>query len=231
MGGPGGSVASRMATTWVHDELTELWMHAGDQTPTRFATFMRHAVERANERLHQHSADDNDLRGMGSTATVVGVLGGYLYLAQVGDSRAYLVRDSAAIQLTRDQSVVQALIDAGALSEDEAEMSAHSTTILQALGTAPQVSVDMTWQEARRGDVLVLCSDGLFRVVRREEIGEITAMMQDPADACDTLIALANQRGGPDNVTVVVVRLDGDGLDSPTSSEVVGRNVLSLPQN
>jgi serine/threonine protein phosphatase PrpC len=228
MGGPAGSVASRLATTWIHNELRAAWSTETNQTPQRFATLLRHAIELANARIYQQQIENSELQGMGTTSTAVGVLDGFLYLAQIGDSRAYLVRAGTAIQLTRDQSMVQALIDAGTMTEQEAETSAHGSTILQALGTAPQVAVDMTFQEVRRGDVLFLCSDGLFRVVRREEVADVIARSDDVVAACDKLIQLANERGGPDNVTVVVVRMNGDGLETPSASDAVARNVLTL---
>ena len=98
---------------------------------------------------------------MGTTATVAGVLGDTLYLAQVGDSRAYLVRNGVARQITKDQSLMQKLIEAGELTEEEAEQSERRNIILQALGPEPTIKVDLTHQSVRRGDTLVLCSDGL----------------------------------------------------------------------
>ena len=110
---------------------------------------------------------------MGTTATVAGVLGSVLYLAQVGDSRAYLVRGGVATQLTKDQSLMQRLVDAGELTEEEAEHSERRNIILQALGPDARIRVDLTWQELCRGDTLVICSDGLSGQVKREEIGQL----------------------------------------------------------
>jgi protein phosphatase len=227
-GGAAGGLASRLATLWVHQELSSMWAKERTGTHERFALFLRDAVERANMRIHQQSQDNQDFRGMGTTATVAGVLNGFLYFAQVGDSRAYLIRNGGATQITRDQSFVQALIDAGTMTEEEAEQSDRSSVILQALGPKPVVEVDLTYHEIRKGDVLVLCSDGLFRLVRREEIADII-LKSDPATACATLVDLANERGGHDNITVVVARLDGDGLDVADAHDHVERRVLHLP--
>jgi PPM family protein phosphatase len=153
------------------------------------------------------------------------VLDGYAYLAQVGDSRGYLVRNGTCTQLTRDQSMVQALVDAGTMTEEEAERSDRRNVILQALGTKAHVDVDLTFQALRRGDVLVLCSDGLTRVVRADEIAAHVRDVQDPQQSCDALVALANERGAPDNVTVVIARLGGDGLQPPMPDDHVGRRV------
>ncbi|HEV8358163.1 MAG TPA: hypothetical protein VGQ17_15535, partial [Gemmatimonadales bacterium] len=162
-----------------------------------------------------YSTEHPDVRGMGTTATLAGVLGGNLYLAQVGDSRAYLVRGGVATQLTKDQSLMQRLVDAGELTEEEAELSERRNIILQALGPDARIRVDLTWQELRRGDTLVMCSDGLSGQVKREEIAQLVAETLDLDTLCDQLITLANERGGPDNITTVVARFDGEGLAGP----------------
>jgi protein phosphatase len=225
-GGPAGSVASKMAAGWIHEELAARWSTERENTPARFIADLREAIEVTNTMVHQQSERYPQYRGMGTTVTAAGVLDGFLYLAQVGDSRAYLVRDGIATQLTRDQSLVQELIDSGAISEADAESNQHRNVILQALGVLPEVRVDLTWQQLRRGDTIVLCSDGLFRTVHREEIVGAVAGNGDgypPGDACDRLVALANERGGPDNVTVVVARVDGPGLEEPRPDDRVER--------
>ncbi len=230
MGGPGGSVASRIASTCIQQELASSWATEPGSSPERFATLLRRAIEQANTRIRRQTFDNVELDGMGSTATAVGVLGGFLYIGQVGDSRAYLVRAGAAVQLTRDQTIVQAMIDAGTLTPQDAETSQHRTTLLQALGTAGQVGVELTVQQLCRGDVLVLCSDGLSRTVRADEIAGIVSSTEDVVTACDALVDLANARGGPDNVTAVVARVNGSGLESPAPDCVVERTVLILPE-
>lgn len=227
-GGPAGSVASKMTAGWVHEELSARWSTTREIAPSRFMADLREAIETTNAMVHKQSERYPQYRGMGTTVTAAGVLDGYLYLAQVGDSRAYLVRDGIATQLTRDQSLVQELIDSGAITEADAESNQHRNVILQAVGVLPEVQVDLTWQELRRGDTIVLCSDGLFRTVTRDEIADIVSgagsgHATPPDDACERLIALANERGGPDNVTVVIARLDGPGLEVPRADDRVER--------
>ncbi len=164
---------------------------------------------------------------MGTTATVAGVLGDRLYLAQVGDSRGYLVRDGVATQLTKDQSLMQRLVDAGELTEEEAAQSERRNIILQALGPDPRIRVDLTWQELQRGDTLVICSDGLSGQVTREEIGAAVKAAASLDQLCDRLIAQANERGGPDNITVVAARFEGDGLPRARPSGDVGYHALN----
>src|SRR3989441_749443 len=147
---------------------------------------------------------------------------------QVGDSRAYLIRNGQAVQLTKDQSLMQRLVEAGELTEEEAAKSERRNIILQALGPDARVKVDLTHQEVRRGDILVLCSDGLSGQVKKEEIAEIVTRAGDLQTAADRLIALANERGGPDNITVVLARFDGEGLRPPEPNGEMGHQVYPL---
>ena len=227
-GAAAGEVASDMATRVVYDHLITTWAEDEESTPQRFAYRLKEAVEEANQKIHGYAKEHPEVKGMGTTTTAVGVLANHLYLTQVGDSRAYLVRQGAAIQLTKDQSLMQRLVDAGELTEEEAEKSERRNIILQALGPDPRVRVDLTHQEIRRGDAVVLCSDGLSGQVKKEEIARVVSEARDLSAACGTLIDLANQRGGPDNITVIIARFDGDGLPDPTGEETVGHEVYPL---
>jgi protein phosphatase len=227
-GAAAGELASQMATDTILAHLLKAWNAEAEATPQRFAHRLKEAVEVANANIHAHAKAHPEVRGMGTTTTAAGVLGDHLYLTQVGDSRAYLVRDGVAHQLTKDQSLMQRLVEAGELTEDEAAQSERRNIILQALGPDPKVKVDLTHQDLRRGDTLVLCSDGLSGQVKREEIAQVATQSPDLTTACDKLIALANERGGPDNITVVMARFDGDGLRSSGQQEEVGHQVYPL---
>jgi protein phosphatase len=227
-GAAAGEIASAMATKVIYEHMTARWDADQQGTPQQFAFRLKEAVETANSRIHAYAKEHPEVKGMGTTTTAVGILGDHLYLTQVGDSRAYLVRDSQGVQLTKDQSLMQRLVDAGELTEEEAERSERRNIILQALGPDPRVRVDLTHQEVRRGDVIVMCSDGLSGQVRRNEIAEVVMQHPEPADACTKLIELANARGGPDNITVVVARLSGDGLKTLQGDETVGHEVYPL---
>jgi protein phosphatase len=159
---------------------------------------------------------------MGTTVTLAGVFGTDLILAQIGDSRGYLVREGRAIQLTRDQSLTQRLVDAGELTEEEAERSERRNIILQALGPDARVRVDLSHQSLRRGDLLVMCSDGLSGSVKKDEIAELAVKYPELPALCSRLIDLANERGGPDNITVVAARFDGDALPVADGTGEVG---------
>jgi protein phosphatase len=211
-GAAAGEVASAMAIETVLDEMRSRWITADADDADHFAHALREATEAANQRIHGHARSQPGMKGMGTTATVVGVLGPWAFLSQVGDSRAYLVRDGVATQLTKDQSLMQRLIDAGELTEEEAAVSERRNIILQALGPEPRVRVDLTAQHLCRGDVLVVCSDGLSGQVRASEIAEEISGATDLDAACAALIARANAAGGPDNITVVAARVDGEAL-------------------
>jgi serine/threonine protein phosphatase PrpC len=147
---------------------------------------------------------------MGTTATLAAILGRTLTLCQVGDSRAYIIRDRQALQVTKDQSLMQKLIDAGEITPEAAEVSARRNIILQALGPEPSVSVDVSVQQLEPGDVVLLCSDGLTGQLRNQEIADIVTAEREVSRICSRLIERANETGGPDNITVVVARVEGD---------------------
>lgn len=229
-GAAGGQVASQLAVAWTYRELLSQWDSVSAEAgPPQFVRGLRAAIEAANTRVHEQGQKSPQYTGMGSTMTALGIVGGAFYVAQVGDSRAYLVRGGRTNRLTRDQSLVQQLVDAGAMTPEEALRSPHGSVLLQALGTAPAVQVELTWEEARRGDVLVLCSDGLFRVVADEEIAAATEAAVDTATLCRGLVDLANERGGPDNITVIAIRIDGEALEPPDAAELLALNTYVLP--
>ena len=228
-GAAAGELASAMATDLIHRHMATAWAQDGTSTADQFAFRMKEAVELANARLYAYGREHPEVRGMGTTVTAAGVFRGDLYLAQIGDSRAYLVRGAEAIQLTKDQSLMQRLVDAGELTEDEAEQSERRNIILQALGPDPRVKVDLTFQSIRRGDTLILCSDGLSGLVRREEFASLAQKHGDPPLLCAALIDLANARGGPDNITVITARFEGDGLAEPDGAGSVGYQSYQVP--
>ena len=228
-GAAAGEIASAMAIEVVLRELTEALSSADAPDKEGYASSLKRATAAANAQIHAFALDHPEYRGMGTTATVAAVLGDTLFLSQVGDSRAYLVRDGVALQITKDQSLMQKLIEAGEITEEEAEHSERRNIILQALGPEAQIRVDLTHQQVRRGDVLVLCSDGLSGQVRIDEIGQVATEEPDLMTVCKTLIDRANENGGPDNITVIAVRFDGDGLSTASERDSVGHIVFPLP--
>ncbi|WP_437838034.1 Stp1/IreP family PP2C-type Ser/Thr phosphatase [Sorangium sp. So ce1153] len=208
-GAAAGEVASQLAVDIIYQR-----MSAGGppQNHDELAARLVQAIEAAGLRIFSEAKLDRTRRGMGTTSTIAALMDDHLFLGQVGDSRAYILRGDRLVQVTRDQSLVNQLIEAGQLTEEEAETFEHNNIILQALGTADSVQVDLTYVALKRGDTLMLCSDGLSGMVRNEEIREVLRTVDDPIEACKVLTDRANQAGGHDNITVVVAKFDGDGL-------------------
>jgi protein phosphatase len=206
-GAAGGEVASEMAAHLVFEQLLDSWVFAKGSSNEVFQSALEKAIEYSNERIHRRATREPALRGMGTTVTAVGILGGEYVVGQVGDSRAYLVGGDRAIQITRDQTLANRLLEEGSLSEAEAQESPMKHKLLQALGPSPSVEVALTTTKASSEDTLVLCTDGLTELVSSEEIFTTVRGSHDPAVICEDLVALANSRGGPDNITVIVAKL------------------------
>jgi protein phosphatase len=211
-GAAAGEIASQLAVDILYERMTEGLDDSQPLSRDELARRLVRGIEAAGLRIFQEAKLDRTRRGMGTTVTAAALVDDHLFFAQVGDSRAYLLRGGQLVQLTRDQSLVNQLIEAGQLTEEEAETFEHNNIILQALGTADTVQVDLTFCEVLRGDTLLLCSDGLSGMVRFEDIREVLLSTPDPLDACKLLTDRANQAGGHDNITVIVVQFDGEGL-------------------
>jgi PPM family protein phosphatase len=211
-GAAAGEVASQLAVDILFERMTESLDESSPLRRDEIARRLVRAVESAGLRIFQEAKVDRTRRGMGTTVTAAALVDDHLFLAQVGDSRGYILREGTLVQVTRDQSLVNQLIEAGQLTEEEAETFEHNNIILQALGTSDTVQVDLTFVELRRGDILLLCSDGLSGMVRFDDIREILKTGPEPIDVCKALTERANQAGGHDNITVIVAQFDGEGL-------------------
>ncbi|MCU0680655.1 MAG: Stp1/IreP family PP2C-type Ser/Thr phosphatase [Polyangiaceae bacterium] len=211
-GAAAGEVASQLAVDILYERMIE-----GDapKDHDELARRLVRAIESAGARIYQEAKADRTRRGMGTTSTVAALVNEHLFLGQVGDSRGYILRGDRFVQVTRDQSLVNQLIEAGQLTEEEAETFEHNNIILQALGTSDTVQVDLTFVELQRGDVLLLCSDGLSGMVRHEEMRDVLRAYEDPFEACQVLTDRANQAGGHDNITCIVARFEGETLRAP----------------
>jgi PPM family protein phosphatase len=186
-------------------------------------------VEEAGVRIFNEARADRSRRGMGTTSTIASLMDTRLFVAQVGDSRAYVLRHGKLVQVSRDQSLVNQLIEAGQLTEEEAETFEHNNIILQALGTAETVQVDLTYVDLERGDRLLLCSDGLSGMVRADELREVLVGQRDPLDACRELTERANRAGGHDNITVIVADFDGPSLPTALPEGDLAYKKYALP--
>jgi PPM family protein phosphatase len=168
------------------------------------------AVHLANRKIFKSAEENPDQHGMGATLTAVWIDGAKLSIAHVGDSRAYLLRGGSLLQLTRDHSLVAEQVRRGILTAAEADESDMQSVLLRALGAQAEIEVDAEEHTLFPRDVLLLCSDGLTRVVTDPEIAGTLQVETNPGKAAEELAALANERGGPDNITVVIVRAEKD---------------------
>jgi PPM family protein phosphatase len=208
MGGhAGGEVAARVAVETLED--------AFDRSPTSVG--LRDAFSEANSAIWQESQTNSDLRGMGTTLTAMALVGGadgrdVLALANVGDSRAYVLSDGRLIQVTDDHSLAEERMRHGEMTEAEAAVHPQRHILTRALGVSSEVETDMWELHLRSGDRVLLCSDGLTNEVGMEEMTDVLVAVSDPEAAAHRLVEVANDHGGSDNITVIVVDVQvGDG--------------------
>lgn len=218
--GMGGAAAGEVASQLAVDLVFECLAASPALTAREeLARRLVEAVEQAGVQIFRNARSDRAHRGMGTTSTIGALVDDRLFLAQVGDSRAYVYRGGQLVLATRDQSLVNQLIEAGQLTEQEADNFEHNNIILQALGTAETVQVDLTYVDLRRGDILLMCSDGLSGMIKADEMRQVLEAEPEPARACSKLIEHANAAGGHDNITAIVVKFEGEGLQPPSASD------------
>jgi protein phosphatase len=235
MGGhQGGEVAARIAIET---------LQVAYQDPT--AESLTDAIAVANHRIRNEGDADPELRGMGTTVVALALVPEepdpdangsegdedrrqHLLVANVGDSRAYLQRDGGLVQLTEDHSVVADLVREGRISAQEAEVHPQRNVVTRVLGVYDTVDVDLWPVDPVQGDRFLLCSDGLFNEVGLDQIGSVLRRLDDPAEAADELVRLANEGGGRDNITAVVVDVVDDGGVAEAASAAVARQPSRL---
>ena len=222
MGGAlAGEVASELAVTTIRESLLQI--------PTDMGAYQRLklATEVANEVIWNEGQRDASLAGMGATVTAALVQGSAAHIAQVGDSRAYMIRGGQIKQITKDQSYAQMLVDSGLIKPEEMEL-VPKNVIAQALGAKQAIDVALTSVQLCRNDYLVLCSDGLSGKIEAEEIRQVIVESSDLGFACRQLIQIANDRGGEDNITVVIASFDGQGLEAVRQGKTITESFQAL---
>jgi len=218
MGGEAhGEVASAMAVDAINKYCESEKEDSGatvlEEVPANISSQTRklkNAVAQANFQIFQSAQKNPEQRGMGATITTLWLKDTLMSIAHVGDSRAYLLRNGNLQQLTNDHSLVAEQVRRGLITPQQAEESEMQSVLLRALGAHPEVEIDTDEVEIIPRDVLLLCSDGLTRMVTEPEIAGALQAETVPSAAAERLIALANENGGIDNVTVIVVRFEGD---------------------
>lgn len=198
MGGhAGGETASRLAVETIV---------AGEGGGPEVQERLHQAFVAANAKIHQSAQDDARLAGMGTTAVALAFEGGRGWIANVGDSRAYRLRAGTLEPVSEDHSVVAEFVRRGYITAEQARTHPRRNELLRSLGTSAEVEVDVDPVDAAAGDIFLLCSDGLYGVVEDDQIAEILRA-ENAAEAAEALIEAANRAGGPDNITVQVIRI------------------------
>ena len=208
MGGhAAGEVASEMAVRIISRELGSLRGQSDEQVGER----LRQSIRAANEAIFGRTLAEHDKRGMGTTVTVLALLPNRYLIGQVGDSRAYLLREGQLLQLTKDHSNVQEQVDAGLLTPDQARVHPYSNVITRCVGAGMDVTPDIYFGNLQNGDLVLLASDGLTGMLEDEQLLKILQSEGGPQKWVDRMISEANRRGGLDNITAIVVRIEGAG--------------------
>lgn len=206
MGGhKGGKTASSMLVEYIETSAYELDLFSKDET--KLSQLLKGVIEEANEEIYSRANSDEDLHGMGSTLVMCVASAQRVVCASVGDSRMYYISDDDMTQITKDHSMVQELIDMGQITTEEALVHPNRNIITRAVGTHETVNADIFCFKPKKGDKIILCSDGLTNMVPDEDIHYIVKNTPSPDDACKKLINTANNAGGKDNITVVIIRL------------------------
>lgn len=198
-----GEVASSMAVKAFEDYLLENRNLLADDSQD----IMQKAVQAANRVIYEAAGSNSSQKGMGTTLTAAVLDGSNLLLAHVGDSRAYLIHNDKIKQITQDHSLVNEMVKNGSLTEEEANRHPQKNILTRALGTSPEVEIDLLKIKIKENDLIILCSDGLTNLVSREEIMAFAAQENDLDRLVESLVDKAIERGGFDNVTVVVCRV------------------------
>jgi PPM family protein phosphatase len=202
--GMGGHSAGEVASKMAVEVITRTYYEDGGDPQSA----LKKAFREANRAIHKTAEKDESKTGMGTTCTALVLQNGTAISAHVGDSRLYLVREGSIYLMTEDHSAVMEMVKAGLISLEQARHHPDKNVILRAMGSHPEVEVT-TWQEpfpVRAGDCFLLCSDGLYDLIEDEEIKRVVES-QEPRSACESLIALAKERGGHDNISVGIVSL------------------------
>jgi len=220
MGGQAcGELASHMCSDLTPARLLENVRQRQTAGRNEFGELLRDALESANRSILELSRNQPDCKGMGTTATAAWVRGSSVLVAQVGDSRAYLIRDGQMTQLTRDQTFLNYLKDMGAVDANaESRDDPRRSILVQALGTSERLNVVLTRAELRNGDRLLVASDGLYATVPAGRISEIAAAGDNLEARCRSLIEAANREGGPDNITLILADIHLDSASESATS-------------
>jgi serine/threonine protein phosphatase PrpC len=216
--GVGGAAAGEIASQYTVKKIIHSYYQSSHDDA---ATQLRRAIDGANADIFAQNLSRTDRREMATTVVAAVIQGNQLTVANVGDSRAYIVRGESIEQITEDHSLVAELISDGSITAEQAETHPYRNVILRSVGAHETVQVDIFYRQLVPDDLLILCSDGLVRHVSGQELADI-ARAYSPSEAAQRLVALANERGGDDNITISITHIS----NSPVHGKVTGAGQL-----
>jgi serine/threonine protein phosphatase PrpC len=208
--GMGGHKAGEVASYIAVDTIEKLFIQNKSlltKGKLDIQNFITNSVSEANKRIYEKAISEEKYNGMGTTITAAYIINNDLFIGHIGDSRAYLLRDEKMIQLTEDHSLVAQLVKNGTISKKEAQNHPQRNMITRALGTEKNIELDIEYRELEKNDILLLCTDGLTNLVDEDKIKHVLILNNDIQVACHTLVEMANELGGFDNITVLAVKI------------------------
>jgi len=220
--GMGGHNAGEVASCLAAQRVAEEMIRAMLKTPQRklsdevIAALFGESINQANREIMMYAEKNPQYKDMGTTITAALIQGAQVYIGHVGDSRAYIINDREVRQLTKDHSLVQEMVDSGKITGEEAKNHPQKNIVTRTVGMHNQVDVDITTEPVQVQDFLLLCCDGLTDMLSDEEIHAVVTENDDPQSICDVLVEKANEKGGLDNISVIVVKFDEQEIKSAT---------------
>jgi len=208
--GMGGHKAGEIASNFAIETVKETFYRYKDQLlkdEMEIPQFINMSFTEANERIYKKSCNNESYSGMGTTITMAFIFNDEIFIGHIGDSRAYLLRDKELIQLTQDHSLVAELVRNGSISKEEAINHPQKNIITRALGTSSDIRIDILSREVKNKDIILLCTDGLTNMISDEGIRNILINTQDIQESCNLLTKTANELGGLDNTTVMLIEI------------------------
>lgn len=206
-----GDVASNMAVDIIKDEFIS--SKGNLNSPRKIKKFIVNTIEKANEIIYERSLNELDYEGMGTTVVLGYYFDNKIYIGHVGDSRAYILTDDSIKQITEDHTLVNELVKKGSITESQALHHPQRNYITQALGTSMEIKIDTDIVDFKRGDTLLLCSDGFYNMLDQRTILEAIRENTYLEDGLRALVNMANENGGKDNITVIAIKLYNEVLE------------------
>ena len=208
--GMGGHNAGEVASVMAMDIIEKRFLESKDDLKNEdmVIKLIKKLVEEANTKIYLKSLENEKYKGMGTTITLSYIFNKKICIGHVGDSRAYLIRDEDMLQITEDHSFVNELLKTGSITKEEAKTHPKRNMITRAVGSSSIIEMDLIIKEYNKDDILILCSDGLFNMLKEFEIKDVFMREKDIQKACDTLATMANNKGGLDNITILAIKFN-----------------------